>query len=595
MLTMRSSGLIRRSDDAGVTAVIVALVSTTILAGFGAMAIDFGSAFARQSSLQRVADLAAEAGATRLPSIDSARTAAIDNLCAPENSVLGWPSTMCSDRSWASDGDQSNGEIVFYGHDDNRDGLYEASEEVSTGDATALRVLPPPSTVSFSLARLLGIDSVSVRRAATARMGTAVGYGVLPGYLPRSLTGGSFCWAQVPVPPPPPPQPPLVPPPPFTPVPNALSIRRPVPSTNVVPGVTALRIRVNSPLPLPSTNLIEMRINGVVALPLLQPTTRTVQAVVPASLSAFPPGTQVWVWLDFIGPSPSARISNAYQVTLGGTVPSTPPCPSQLSNTGYVDEPRFLFTATTVEANIKHGMDHTVAGWQSYPNAPGNGAPLPATDCSGQPGIAKVSGATPLPIVNCVPVRPGDTGTQLADGLVDSNGSDPGRLLHDSCPGGGGSIPSGPASGVDGNSLFQQDFIDASSGVTKDQFKAAIQSGQPPKYTLVHSLNSKIFSCPRFGIMPVLDVPLTAGGAANLPVGGDSYPVTGFKYVYLDDEGQDRGLVWQAGSLTAVRGWIIDPAFLPDLVDGSPAVSDYAGSGLSREVVLVKDIGDPPT
>ena len=167
----------RRPDDrdAGVTAVIVAITLSTVLMAVGALAVDLGNAFARQRALQTSADLAALAGAGRLPDAAGARAAALENLCDDGNRVFGWPDGACprdpatgallldaitwdADLDPDGDRDESNGDIRI--------------DTGTAGQATGIRVVTPAATVTFGLAAVLGMESVAVRRPATARVGT---------------------------------------------------------------------------------------------------------------------------------------------------------------------------------------------------------------------------------------------------------------------------------------------------------------------------------------------------------------------------------------------------------------------------------------
>ncbi len=185
----------------GAVAVIAAITTSAVLFIVGAMAVDLGDAFARRESLQTSADLAALAGARELPDIGRARSAAIASLCdraASENTVAGWPAGTCSSRNWADDGDLRNGEIEFFAADSNANGFLDdgtapagvtrsgsaGDERVTSGPATSLRVVTAPATVRFHLAAAVGVNSVTLQRAATSTTATPAGpRAVAPFYL----------------------------------------------------------------------------------------------------------------------------------------------------------------------------------------------------------------------------------------------------------------------------------------------------------------------------------------------------------------------------------------------------------------------------
>ncbi len=204
--------MIRREDDEGAVAVIVAVLLSTVLFVVAAMAVDLGEAFSRRQIVQDAADLAALAGAGRLPDATAARTAAVASLCDQAHGQpqdLGWPATMCADPSWADDGNEKNGEVTVFGPDDNGNGFRDdgrpfklPNDDIRAGSTdderlagssslpgSAIRVLPPPSHVTFHFATAVGIHGVDVDRAATAAMGTPSGLGTPPFFLIPSDAG----------------------------------------------------------------------------------------------------------------------------------------------------------------------------------------------------------------------------------------------------------------------------------------------------------------------------------------------------------------------------------------------------------------------
>ena len=187
-------------------AVIVAVLTSSVLFVVAAMAVDLGQALARRQIMQDVADIAALAGAAGLPDAATAQQAAVLSLCAQvsdQPELYGWPESTCSDTSWATDGDPDNGEITVFGPDGNGNGFRDDGEAVvvagttvrdgSTSDerlaaasslpGSAIRVVPPPSHVTFHFATAVGIQGVDVDRAATAATGAPSALGTPPFYL----------------------------------------------------------------------------------------------------------------------------------------------------------------------------------------------------------------------------------------------------------------------------------------------------------------------------------------------------------------------------------------------------------------------------
>lgn len=184
---------LRRTDDQGAVAVIVAIAALMLMA-LGAVAVDLGNAWARKRTVQTSADLAALAGAAGLPDITEARTLALDYL--RRNNTEGTTLPPCAVTSataptcWDNDDDYANGEIDFYGNDTNGDGRYEQTElTVTSGQAFAIRVIPPGAKVDFGLAGAVGFSSTTVTTPATAAIGSPLGLGIPPFYLTTADNG----------------------------------------------------------------------------------------------------------------------------------------------------------------------------------------------------------------------------------------------------------------------------------------------------------------------------------------------------------------------------------------------------------------------
>ena len=191
--------LIRKRDE-GAIAVLTALLML-VLMGAGALAVDLGNAWARKRAIQNSADLAALAGAQGLPSTSAARTSAKDYIT--RNVIQGqglsgiavnWDDdegVPATDAAFAAVG-RANGEIDFF-LDANGDGSPQRAEMVGSGQADLIRVVPPPATVQFGLAKAIGGGaSTTVRLPASARIGTALGLGTPPFFL-TTADSGSTC------------------------------------------------------------------------------------------------------------------------------------------------------------------------------------------------------------------------------------------------------------------------------------------------------------------------------------------------------------------------------------------------------------------
>jgi hypothetical protein len=183
----------------------VALTVAFLLIPTAALAVDLGTVYVRTSGLQDAADAAARSAATELArrqnagvqpaqAMAAARTAAVDVLCADQSLAAYWQ-TPCSQRGWVSDGDPANGEVAFYsGTPSAADHVYTA-DQAATGSALAsgVRVLTPPSHVTYGLAGAFGQDSTDLQKAATATLRTVLPrYGFLPLFA-ISSDAGTIC------------------------------------------------------------------------------------------------------------------------------------------------------------------------------------------------------------------------------------------------------------------------------------------------------------------------------------------------------------------------------------------------------------------
>lgn len=142
-------GMRRRltSDESGAVAVLFALLAVVVI-GAGALAVDLGNAFARKRISQTQADLAALAGAARLP--QGATTAAVDeafnylvrNVTPNQGEISTYKSIM-------TNGSQDDGEIWV-----------EADSRIN--------VLTPPAEVDYALGGVFQQYGIDVQAYAQA-------------------------------------------------------------------------------------------------------------------------------------------------------------------------------------------------------------------------------------------------------------------------------------------------------------------------------------------------------------------------------------------------------------------------------------------
>jgi hypothetical protein len=274
-------------------------------------------------------------------------------------------------------------------------------------------------------------------------------------------------------------------------------------------------------------------------------------------------------------------------------VDASPRCNAPSAFRGYLNEPRNeapTAPATVPQLNVAVGLDHGVAPWTQLP-APPNTPPTPLLPCTSQSG-ATLAGSGHL-AVNCLRVAPNPRRPDIERGFFAADG----RMRRtDTCPGNdntGGS--GGDYSGFDGNSLFQDSFLNPNSGATVADLQGYVLGSSGPVPTLLReALSSAVLRCPRLLLLPVLSVPVSGtDGAPDLPPGGAAYPVLSMQYLWLGGTDADNGFVFeQDGDLAAIHGWLLDPALFSPQVAQSTGLDPFAGAGTPRQVRLIHDRDD---
>ncbi len=481
----RESSPATATADAGVIAIVVALSVSTFVLGFAALAVDLGSAYVRKAELQSIANRLALAGARGLPVVSQSdgavdqidrelasicRSAALPGVCTIGSDGTG----RAPGRGWMIDGNPDNGEVAFFS-DPDADARYSLANPVTDlalpTVATALQVRLPPSTVTFGLAAAVGIDSATLTKSATGRVGTPLGSGMLPFALaPDDVSSGQFC------------------------------VRDP--------------------------------------------------AFAPA---ATPPATPE------------------------GQPPTSDPCQQPGAERGFAQLARP--TDDTVLADLEQNIRSGPA-----PNL------LPATSLFGSLGSALDCVSTTFAAAtSCLSMTTGvEFGDALTRGFLGAAGTPPGRLIGDCGNGTTG------ASGIDDSRLFSDPgFIDPSKGGSAAALQARLSGLNGPTAAGPQNrgwLTSKLLRCPRLAVLPVID-PDSALGT----IGGKN--ITSFSYVWIDDDGEtsDRGLHRTLGRVDAVRGYVVDPGYLPAVVAGSQLVGPFLGGEMPKQVLLIPDLGESTT
>jgi Putative Flp pilus-assembly TadE/G-like len=576
--------------EQGAVAILVALSISSFLLGFAALTVDLGMAYARKADLQSIADRLAVAGATGLPKISDATDQIAQTLVGvcTDSPVPG----ICPagggppDMSWADNGIPADGEISYF-DDPDRDGVFTLGDEVGGGalEAEAVQVRLPPSHVEFGLAAALGVSGVDVHKSATARVGTALGGGVLP--IPLQTTDlaiGQFCMTD----------PNLVPPPPQ---------HRDYPwGNNPWPLVTAAVTFPDGGATVEQGTRVHLELQGPnafnnryrnVRVYISNKTTPvlTVSAQNDGKYDfTLPPGTDgdspiVWVqgrvnlwfgWQSFTSRPATPTITYTGTPDVNPNICEKP----QSVDRGVVQVARADGASNQLAKNIRTGPDVEL-----YP------FPLVGSLLGSVGDLCAVNNHAPAS--DCLKIVDGaGTGSQLRSGLLNGSGGNAGRLIGTCGTDGNATDPRGvDATRLVGTSSPLLDSTVAGAG-SWSAFTDQILNPDPILNPPVPGwVRSDAVRCPRLVAMPVLDATLTAPVVAML--GGT--PISRFVYAWIDSPDSNRGLQTQSGGVRTVRGYIIDPKYLPASVAGSEVVGPYLGSDMPKEALLIHNLGDAGT
>jgi hypothetical protein len=139
-------------------------LAMTVLLGFAALVIDIGLNWAARTSAQTAADSAALAGASRLVADGGAAALLTVNQGLTDNGIA-----LPGKVDWATDGDDSNGEVVCWTLPDDPPGPGANCPDGSN----ALQVTTPAIEVQYAFAPLLGEGSREIKARAAAAAGPA--------------------------------------------------------------------------------------------------------------------------------------------------------------------------------------------------------------------------------------------------------------------------------------------------------------------------------------------------------------------------------------------------------------------------------------
>lgn len=609
MLTSRSKAM---PDDAGVIAIVVALSISTFVLGFSALAVDLGSAYTRKAELQSIADRLALAGANGLPDIGHPQGAldlirqTLTGLCADDRTP-----GLCPDDgsapslNWATDADPNNGRIDFYTDPDSDGEISPADRLTDLGlPAAALQVTLPPSTVQFGLAAAIGFSSVDVHKSASARIGTPLAGGILPFAVTEAdVASGQFCVIDQNVGPALPHTTPLPTFYGFLPIQTVLTPDH-ADADTVSAGGVSINVKLQ-PQPGYTTrnyrkvNVYFSNADRTWFQDLTVNTTGTYTVPVPPGEATDRPqvwahgeievwgtprggGSPRWIWRQFN--------SRPVTFTYDGIPDTTPDLCAQppSRDRGYVDLARDDGASDPLATNTRLGPRVRL-----FPYSPVGAILGAATD----PCVTQTFSPRTSCLTSVQPAVPGppSLGGSLRNGLLKSSGNQPGRLIG-TCADDGNSNDS---NGVDRTRLL----VDGSPLVDTTQGGSSSAPGDPPSgspgnsgsallFSVLHGripdqrgwIKSQALRCPRMAVVPVV-------GPSLLTLPGNQQPIVRFVYAWIDDPSTHRGVTVNSGSVYTVRGYLLDPKYLPAITSGSPQVGPYLGGDMPKEALLIHNLG----
>lgn len=622
-----------RDDDAGAVAIVVALVSL-VLFGIAALAIDIGEMYSRRRASQTAADLAALAGVTALPDQSTARQRAYDYLDKNLPSGGDLPPI-----SAFSDGSLANGEILFPSTYKIR--VVVPPRNVEFGFAGA---------IGFSNADVSAAATAEARSPAAAvpfylTVGAQSGYSCLkdtspgggggasamreallaaPGDRPPTITAVSpATWSTLggdtvtvtgtnfknPAPDVTSVQVDGVEVPFWTIVTNkTINLSSPVhPATGTATltvtnadGTASFEITYDEPPPAPAPTVTAMSPSsgpetGGTTVTLTGTGFDTVTAVmfgtVPAtdfeilsdtSIEVVAPAGTGLVNVTVTNPAGTSSATTANEYTYEVDV-----CAGTTGSFGYLDIPRNTQPDPSgannlIIVNTIKGIDHS---WETYPHS----VPL-NTECKS--GVTLITDAVldePNDGVdgsNCLAVENGNkvsaVGEAFLDGWDEPGGDDDlDPKLEVSA--GHDSVTIMGRGGMDG------DHISKYLTVPLATFVAKLADPTPAESEVNGWIKGDILDCPRFAIVPVLNVD------ENPPNG--YYPIVGFAGVFVDGPAPDYGFSTDSVTGTqvkSIRAYAFSLNYLPGIVSSGTTAGTvtFLGSG-PKVPVLVHDSGDP--
>lgn len=299
-----------------------------------------------------------------------------------------------------------------------------------------------------------------------------------------------------------------------------------------------------------------------------------------------PPGTgAVNVTVTTPGGTSGATTANLYTYEVDE-------CAGENGSYGYLDIPRSKAPTPNGEndrimVNIAAGIDH---GWQTFPGFsdtdPSNDLAV-NTECTS--GNTTISGAVlddgdGVEGANCIDTasgnKIGDIGTAFLDGWS-KLGFDLDPKLE--APSSHDSITLHGRNGMDGDHI--EDFLT----VPLTTFVNNLATNPNPSESSVNGwLKAEIATCPRFAIVPVLNV--------DDPPQNGFYPIKGFAGVFIDGSSPDHGFDPNnnGNQIQSIRAYAFSLNYLPGVLSAGTTEGTVTFIGTGPKVpVLVHDEADP--
>lgn len=594
------------APEVGAVAIITAICAV-ILFGAAALGVELSDMFSRSRAVQTTADLAAFAGAQKLPDTCAAFDLALSTLNDPGNGVRTDNGTTAFNANAADmkDGDKTNGEIEVLG---------PTGARVSACNTTGriVRVTTPPRDVKFAFgAAIKGASSGDVQGVGAVEL-RGLDVSVLPLSLPSNcpsgpnylyvdnggVSGG-----------------PSEAGPAYTPVggnngPHIASV-----TPNIADFPTSITVVANNlkddptasavifdfhllrtdgtttrqPTPSPA-GIVGVVTPGTVSQLSSNNWQATFIVAVPSAVTATPGSWRVR-GLQAAGFNKWTPDDSVGTVTIG--FPSTPGCPNPTSGDfGLLNSPRSDGGSAQQQRfrNFAQGIDHNLM----QVAAPTTDVPC-ASD--GNPYVdGFLDDAPPRDDASCIDVKPGETDSLPTDGIVDGRGGEPGRFA--------GSPPVSPGSHPGANCTVAGDSDlswQSKSGKTlvDTVLSCYLASGKSLSDVLAgtpDSLTANIADDPRFFYVPVTDTTIRPPNSSG---GAQFWPIKSFRGAFATNEKTAgdatcasltdcNGLIFNNGGtqLKAIQAFSFPLSALPSQVDQPGNGGDFHGG--TKDFLLIQ-------